>query len=96
MADSKVITTFPDIDEDSRERVRRLARLRRRTPLWVMNEAILPYLDREESCDLSQQTAQESLEQYQATGLHLTADEVTKWLESWGETDELAAPTVHK
>ena len=32
-------------------------------------------------------------EDYQATGLHATADEVEKWLNSWGTDHEEPAPT---
>lgn len=35
-------------------------------------------------------------EEYQATGLHLTFDEVDQWLASWGTENELPAPPPHQ
>ena len=32
----------------------------------------------------------------QATGRHATAEEVDKWLSSWGTEDELPAPECHE
>lgn len=32
--------------------------------------------------------------EFQATGLHVTAEEVEKWLASWGTDNELPAPTL--
>jgi hypothetical protein len=34
-------------------------------------------------------------EKYQATGLHVTGDEVIAWLATWGEENETAAPLCH-
>ena len=35
-------------------------------------------------------------EEFQATGLHATAEEVDKWLASWGTENELPVPVCHK
>jgi predicted transcriptional regulator len=35
-------------------------------------------------------------EEFQATGLHATAEEVDKWLASWGDGNELPAPVCHQ
>lgn len=32
--------------------------------------------------------------EFQATGLHATAEQVEKWLASWGTDNELPAPTL--
>lgn len=36
------------------------------------------------------------MDEFQATGLHVTAEEVDKWLASWGTDDELPPPECHK
>jgi len=35
-------------------------------------------------------------EEFQATGLHATAEEVDRWLASWGTENELPAPVCHE
>ncbi len=35
-------------------------------------------------------------EEFQATGLHVTSEEVDKWLASWCTENELPAPVCHK
>lgn len=39
--------------------------------------------------------ADASWRDYQETGLHLTGDEVLKWLETWGTDREGPAPECH-
>lgn len=40
--------------------------------------------------------AYKAWEEYQATGLHLTGEEVVAWLETWGTDEEKAAPECHR
>lgn len=37
-----------------------------------------------------------SWEEYRATGLHATAEEVDEWLASWGTDSERPAPEPHE
>jgi predicted transcriptional regulator len=39
--------------------------------------------------------AEASWEDYLATGLHLTGDELRAWLHAWGTEDEAEAPACH-
>ena len=84
------------IDEDTRERVKRLAEARQRTPHWLMREAISQYLEREEKRETCRQDALKAWKEYRASGLHVTGDEVMAWLDTWGEESEQAAPVCHK
>nr|WP_298415883.1 hypothetical protein [uncultured Halomonas sp.] len=61
-----------------------------------MREAIEQYVEREERRENFRQDTLKAWEDYQATGLHASADEVEKWLASWGTDDEVPAPTCHK
>ena len=61
-----------------------------------MSEMIQRDLEREEKRESFRQDALEAWAEFQATGLHLTAEEVQKWLASWGTEDELPAPACHK
>lgn len=84
------------IDEDTKTRLKRLADARQRTPHWLMREAITQYVDREEKREAFRQDTLKAWEEYRATGLHATAEEVDAWLASWGTDNELPPPTCHK
>jgi predicted transcriptional regulator len=84
------------IDSDMKERVKRLATARHRTAHWLMREAITQYVEREEKREAFRNETALAWEEYCTTGLHATAEEVHAWLASWGNDDELPAPTCHQ
>ena len=84
------------LDDDLKVRVQQLADARRRSAHWLMREAIEQYVEREEKRETFRRDTLKAWEYYQATGLHATADEVEKWLASWGTDNEVPAPTCHK
>ena len=95
----KATSTSPvaiKIDEDTRNRVKRLAEARQRSSHWIMLEAIRQYVEREEKREAFRQDGMRAWNEYQETGLHVTGDEVIAWLDSWGEENELATPVCHK
>jgi predicted transcriptional regulator len=96
MAESTTQAVAVKIDQGTRERIKRLAESRKRTAHWVMKEAISQYLEREEKREAFRQDAIHAWNEYQATGLHVSGDEVTTWLKTWGDENELAAPECHK
>jgi predicted transcriptional regulator len=73
-------TTSLKLDVETKERVRRLASARRRSPHWVMREAIEEYVEREEKREQFRQDALAAWAHYQTTGLHATAEEADAWL----------------
>jgi predicted transcriptional regulator len=84
------------LDDELKSRVQHLAGLRRRSAHWIMREAIEQYVEREEKREAFRQDTIKAWEEFQATGLHATAEEVEKWLASWGTEDELPPPVCHK
>ena len=84
------------IDEDIKARVKSLADVRQRTSHWLMREAITQYVDREEKREAFRQETLNAWEEYRATGLHATSEEVEAWLANWGSGTELPAPACHK
>lgn len=90
------MATSIKIDEALKSRVQRLASVRRRSPHWIMREAIEQYVEREEARESFKQEALASWTAYQETGRHLTGQEVRDWLRSWGTDDEKAAPDCHE
>ncbi len=89
------ISTSIKLDPATKDRVQRLASARQRTPHWVMKEAIEQYVAREESREKANLDAVEAWEEYQATGLHVTGDEVIAWMQTWGDENEKPAPECH-
>jgi predicted transcriptional regulator len=88
-------TTTLKLDPDLKERVKRLAESQRRTAHWVMREAIVEYVQHEEERIAFLKEEEESWREYQETGLHLTLEEVSEWLKTWGTEDEREAPECH-
>lgn len=84
------------LDDELKGRVQHLADARRRTSHWIMREAIAQYVEREEKREAFKQDTLKAWEEFQATGLHATAEETKKWLSSWGNENELPAPVCHK
>ncbi|WP_075881409.1 CopG family ribbon-helix-helix protein [Vreelandella massiliensis] len=84
------------LDDALKERVQHLAEARQRSAHWLMRDAIEQYIEREERREAFKQDTLKAWEEYQATGLHVTADEVEQWLVSWGKDDEVSAPTCHR
>ena len=73
-------TTSLKLDSAMKERVHRLASARRRSPHWVMREAVEQYVEREEKREQLRQDALAAWAGYQETGLHVTAGEADAWL----------------
>jgi predicted transcriptional regulator len=73
-------TTSLKLDVQIKERVRRLASARRRSPHWLMREAIEEYVEREEKREQFRRDALAAWDHYQTTGLHVTAEEADAWL----------------
>lgn len=76
----KPSTTSLKLDTEVKKRVQRLAVARRRSPHWLMREAIEEYVEREEKRERFRQDALSAWAQYQATGLHVTAEDADAWL----------------
>lgn len=90
------MATSIKIDDTLKDRVKQLASQRRRSPHWIMLEAIQQYVEREEAHESFKQEAQASWLAFKETGYHLTGQEVSAWLETWGGEDEKAVPECHK
>ncbi|MGA1988687.1 MAG: ribbon-helix-helix protein, CopG family [Candidatus Sulfotelmatobacter sp.] len=76
----KASTTSLKLDVEVKQRVQRLASARRRSPHWLMREAIEEYVEREEKREQFRQDALAAWAHYQTTGLHATAEEADAWL----------------
>lgn len=83
------------LDDDLKGRIKHLADARRRTPHWIMREAIAEYVEREEKRESFKREALEAWEDYQRTGLHLTGEEVDEWLAKLEAGEDAEMPACH-
>lgn len=83
------------LDIKTKERVQQLAAARRRSPHWVMREAIEQYVEREEKREQLRQDALSAWTNYQNTGLHVTAEEADNWLAKLEAGKDAAPPKCH-
>ncbi len=90
------MATSVKLDPQLKNRLDRLADMRRRSPHWMMREAIRQYVEREEARESFRQEALDSWREYRETGQHLTLDETAAWLNTWGTEDETEAPPNHE
>ena len=89
------MATSLKLDDALKGRVQHLAS-RRRSPHWIMLEAIQQYVEREEARESFKQEALASWAACKETGRHLTGEEVRTWLNTWATDDERAAPDCHE
>jgi predicted transcriptional regulator len=88
-------TTSLKLDDDIKGRVQRLATARRRSAHWLMCEAIQQYVEREEEREEFRRSALAAWAEYQATGLHATAEEADAWLAKLEAGEDAEAPECH-
>ena len=88
-------STSLKLDDDLKGRVQQLAASRRRSAHWIMREAIAQYVEREEKREAFKQEALRAWSDYQANGLHLTAEEADAWLAKLEAGEDVEPPDCH-
>ena len=88
-------TTSLKLDSKLKERVQRLASARRRSAHWIMREAVEQYVGREEKREQFRMAAMTAWNDYQATGMHATAEETDAWLAKLEAGEDAEAPECH-
>ena len=90
------MATSVKLDPALKSRLDHLAQVRRRSAHWIMREAIQQYVEREEARESFKEEALQAWREYRETGLHLSVEETTAWLDRWGTEDETEVPDWHK
>lgn len=80
------------LDEETRARLKSLGQLKKRSPHFLMKEAILTYLEREENYEQEKQEDEERWERYQLTGHAISHDAASEWLERLAEGKAAECP----
>jgi len=83
------------LNPELKMRLKRLAAARHRAPHWLMREAIAQYVDREEKRESFRQDGIRAWNEYEATGLHVTAEEVDAWLARLEAGQDVEPPEAH-
>lgn len=79
-----------------KERLLKISTVKHRSTHWLMKEAIQQYVEREETTEQFKRETIEAWNEYQRDGLHITGNEMTEWLSTWGKADEKECPPCHK
>ena len=88
-------TTSLKLDAEIKDRLQWLATARDRKPHYLMREAIQQYVEREEKREQFRQGALAAWNDYQESGLHLSAEEADAWLAKLEAGGEAEAPECH-
>lgn len=84
------------LSAEEREGIKTIASLRNRTPHYIMKEAIQMYLKIAESEKEFIQSALDSREHLRKTGLHITQDEFSAWVQDIQKNPQSPMPVCHK
>lgn len=88
-------TVTVKLDPSDRDRIASLAIMKKRTPHYLMKEAILEYVRREEARQNFIKAADTSFEHYKETGLHITLDEFSAWVDDVQQNPDAPIPACH-
>ena len=88
-------TTSLKLDPETKARIQRLADARRRTPHWLLREAVEQYVKREEAHESLRQDVLAVWTEYQTTGQHITAEEADAWLAKLEAGEDANPPECH-
>jgi predicted transcriptional regulator len=83
------------LDPEIKERLKRLAGTRHRTSHWLMREAIIQFVEREEKREAFRKDATNAWNDYQATGRHATLKEADAWLAKLEAGKDVEPPECH-
>jgi predicted transcriptional regulator len=89
-------TVTVKLDALDRDRIAALAALKKRTPHYLMKEAILAYVQKEEARQNFISAAEKSFEHYKETGLHITLDEFSAWVDEVQQNRAASIPACHR
>ena len=89
---SAITTTSLKLDSELKERLQRVAAARRLSAHCIMREAVEQYVGREEKREQFRLDALAAWSEYEATGLHATAEEADAWLARLESGEAAEAP----
>lgn len=70
------------LDEEMRERLKSLGKIKQRSPHWLMKEAIREYVEKEEETEAHNREADEAWSEYKQTGKGVTNEQMLAWFDA--------------
>lgn len=89
---SRTASVTIKLDDADRDRIASLASAKKRTPHYLMKEAILECVKREEARHNFIAAAEASFVHYKETGLHITFDEFSTWVDQVQQNPGASVP----
>ena len=89
-------TVTVKLDPSVRARISALAMSKKRTPHYLLKEAIREYIDREESRPNFIKVAERSYQHYKETGSHISLDEFSAWVDAVEQKPSTSMPVCHE
>jgi len=90
------VTTNLKLDSELKGRIQRLAHTKRRSAHRLLLDAVEQYVDREERREVLRVEVTEAWEDYQRTGLHVTAAEADAWMAQLESGKDAEPPECHR
>lgn len=87
--------TSVKLDEATKERVRKIAAERHRSPHWIMKEAITQYIEEADWRAELHRAGNAAWADYQSNGLHLTQEEMEVWFARIAAGEDVPPPECH-
>lgn len=84
------------LDPSDKSRINSLALSKKRTPHFLMKEAIHDYIVREEARQSLIDEAKTSWKEYKETGSHITLEELGSWVSSLQNNPKNSIPSCHE
>lgn len=89
-------TTSIKLDPTLKARIKKLAANQRRSPHWLMREAIEQYVTQAEQQEKLRQDILAAWQDYESTGLHVTGEEADDWMKRLESGEDSKPPAAHK
>ena len=84
------------LDAHEKEQLVEIAKEKTRSVHFVLCEAVREYMEREKARLAFKREAHDAWKHYQQTGLHVTKNDVSAWIDNLYTDKETAAPICHK
>lgn len=80
------------LDQETRDRLKRLGEAKDRAPHWLIKAAIIEYLGKEERAELERREDAERWERYQLTGHFVGNNDAMEWLDALAKGERRPCP----
>lgn len=80
------------LDQETRDRLKKMGEVKDRAPHWLIKAAILEYLSKEECAELGRREDAERWERYQLTGHFVGNRDAMEWLDALAKGERRSCP----